>query len=287
MRGGPRPAAAALAVVAGCGSDAACPSWGEPEALGEVDTATLTEASGLALSRLHDGVLWSHDDDDGGDQGLLVALGTDGTVRGTVRLTGSDPVDWEDVATVRLDGQSWIVVGDIGDNDLDRSGGRVLWVPEPADPDADTALAAVDGVGFSYPDGPVDAEALVVDPRDGSVVVLTREADRVRFFVVPDGGGEATLAADIALDTGALASIGAVRAADLSPAGDRLYLRGEDGVAWAPVGDGAGLWANLDDACLALAPDEPDGEGLAATDDGFYTLGEGRPAPLWRVQEDG
>ena len=287
MRGGPRPIFAVVALMVGCGTDAACPSWSQPEALGEVDTPSLTEASGLALSRGHDGVLWTHDDDDGGDQGLLVALGDDGDLRGTVRLTGSDPVDWEDVATVRLDGQDWVVVGDIGDNDLDRDAARILWVPEPDDPDADTELAAVDSVGFTYPGGPIDAEALVVDPRDGSVVVLTREADRVRVFVVPSSGGEARLVADVALDSGALAGLGSVRAADVSPAGDRLYLRGDDGVAWAPVGEGDAVWANLAESCVAPAPNEPDGEGLAASDGGFYTLGEGRPTTLWRVKEAG
>ena len=61
------------------------------------------EASGLAASRRTDGLIWTHNDS--GGEPVLFALGTDGALRGKVRLEGVTNEDWEDLASGEIDGQ--------------------------------------------------------------------------------------------------------------------------------------------------------------------------------------
>ena len=70
-------------------------------------------------------------------------------------LAGAEAVDWEDIA---IRGRT-LYVGDIGDNLAVAAGS-----PSTASPSAgrgDTRAPIV----LRYPDGPHDAEALLVDPR--------------------------------------------------------------------------------------------------------------------------
>ena len=54
----------------------------------------LPEASGVAVSRKSPGVLWSHNDS---GEPVIVAVGTDGTTRGRVKIAGATVGDWEDI----------------------------------------------------------------------------------------------------------------------------------------------------------------------------------------------
>jgi hypothetical protein len=137
----------------------------------------ILESSGLALSRRHRGVLWTHNDS--GDAARLFAVGGDGRVRATLRLAGVEARDWEAVAAGRDDrGRPALFVGDIGDNQGLWPEVAVYRVAEPA------ALrdATVPAVRYRlrYADGPRDAEALLVDPRSNRLYVASKD---------PAGGG--------------------------------------------------------------------------------------------------
>src|SRR3989441_942792 len=54
------------------------------------------ESSGVAVSRAHRGVLWTHNDS--GDDTYVYATDLAGTDRGVVRIRGARAVDWEDIA---------------------------------------------------------------------------------------------------------------------------------------------------------------------------------------------
>ena len=54
------------------------------------------ESSGIAVSRTHRGLLWTHNDS--GDGPYLYATDTTGADRGARRLPVDDPIDWEDMA---------------------------------------------------------------------------------------------------------------------------------------------------------------------------------------------
>lgn len=131
------------------------------------------EASGVAASRVHDDVLWVHNDSDGG--AVVFAVAPTGEMIGRAALNGAQNRDWEDIAVARCpaggpDGDC-IFIGDIGDNRAAREAIGLWIVPEP-DPRADENIDAV-FVRLRYPDGPRDAEAMAV-LEDGSALIVSK-----------------------------------------------------------------------------------------------------------------
>jgi len=120
----------------------------------------LEEASGLAASRRHAGVLWMHNDS--GGEPAVFAVDSTGAVLGRVRVTGAENVDWEDIAVGPCPAGECIYIADTGDNGERREVVTIYRVPEP-DP-ADKATSPAERFRLRYPDGPRDAEALFVTP---------------------------------------------------------------------------------------------------------------------------
>lgn len=135
--------------------------------------ARITESSGLAASRLHPGIYWTHNDSDDGAFVYAVDSRSGETVA-TLTLRGiGAPRDVEGIS-IGPDGN--VYVGDIGDN-LDGSWSHV-WVyrfPEPKQ----LRNATVDTTQFTvkYADGPRNAEALMVHPTTGRVYIASKNED--------------------------------------------------------------------------------------------------------------
>jgi len=130
-----------------------------PERVG-VLPAELAEASGLAASRRHPGVLWLHNDSGGEPE--VFAVDSTGAVLGRVRVTGAENVDWEDIALGPCPAGECLYIADTGDNNERREAVTVYRVPEP-DP-SDTTTQPAERFRLRFPEGPRDAEALFVTP---------------------------------------------------------------------------------------------------------------------------
>ena len=224
----------------------------------------VTESSGLARSTVHPGVLYTHNDR--GSPPYLFAVDRSGT-RAVLRLN-TPAEDWEDVAS-SADGRLWI--GDIGDNDLTRSSVVVLVLEEP-DPLVSTDLA-VQRYTFAYPDGPHDAEALLVDPRDDRVFIVTKNPDGGRVFRAPSF-----------LDSqrvNKLEDLGPappnVTAGDFSPDGEALVLRNQGRAFFFSRVGGTPVVVEL--------PSQPQGESAAFTAEGRQVLvgSEGADSAVLRI----
>jgi hypothetical protein len=139
--------------------------------IGRVATADLTEASGLAASRAHPGVLWSHND--GGAQPGVFAIGPDGADLGFHALA-VDALDIEDMAIATGGTGDVLYLADIGDNGERRASVSVFRFAEP-DPAVPGPIDSVERFDFAYPDRPHNAETLLVDERNGRIVVVTKE----------------------------------------------------------------------------------------------------------------
>ena len=159
-----RSIAAALAV--GAAGLLAC--WPLPVAADSVAFSItddrITESSGLARD-VDRGWYWTVNDS--GDRGRAFALRDDGSVAGTMNFR-ADPVDVEAVA---MSGRR-LYVADIGDNGRSRDRITVYFFDRPSAADLTVPYRAYD---FRYPDGPHDAEALLVD-RNDRLYVVTKEA---------------------------------------------------------------------------------------------------------------
>jgi hypothetical protein len=169
-----RPAAALAAALLGLALPASARAQEVPgaEVAVRLQDQRIHESSGLALSRRHQGVLWTHNDS--GDDPRLFAAGPDGRTVATLTLAGVEARDWEALAAGRDDrGQPALFIGDIGDNQGVWPDVSVYRVPEPARL-GDATVPAVH-YRLRYPDGPRDAEALLVSPRGNRLYVATKD----------------------------------------------------------------------------------------------------------------
>ena len=136
-----------------------------------VELQKVPEASGVAFSARTPGVVWTHNDS---KKPIVFALSDKGAMLGTVHVTGAEIVNWEDIAVAPCPGGSCLYIGDIGDNHASRSSIAIYRVPEPAPNAKSTDQAEV--MHATYPNGPRDAEAIVVLPK-GDMFVITKGED--------------------------------------------------------------------------------------------------------------
>jgi hypothetical protein len=233
-----------------------------------VDDPRLDELSGLVV---HDGGLWAMSD--GGRRVQVHRVDRSDCAVIDTRAAGVDPYDVEDLA-VGPDGALW--VGDLGDNERRRETVAVVVLPERGDARLHR---------LTYPDGPHDAEALLVDSR-GRPFVITKEVGRpaglYRTADPPDGEGPTPLVrvGELALpasDTlggpvggiGTRLITGAAVTADGTVAAVRTYTD-----AWLFPVSGGDLVAAFNQAPVRVPlPDEPQGEAIAFEPDGTLLSG--------------
>lgn len=179
-----RPLAPLLAlIVAGCGDKPSNP----PKSAGHITHAAASETSGIAASRRAKDLLWIHNDSSG--QPVLYAIGTDGSLRGTVRVTGIKNIDWEDIASFELDGQAWLLIADTGDNSSSRKNCALYVIAEPdltgIAPGQELTATVSWKIPVVYPDGARDCEAVAVDAREETVFLLTKRSTPPTLYALP------------------------------------------------------------------------------------------------------
>jgi endonuclease/exonuclease/phosphatase family metal-dependent hydrolase len=125
---------------------------------------------------------------------LLYAIDTTGRSLGRVELRKSDNRDWEDLASFQLDGEPYLLIADVGDNDA-RYKKRTLYIAK--EPRSDEDKTKVDWeIDFTYPDGPRDAESVAVDIENERVLVLSkRDIPPVLYELPLRADGDETLTA--------------------------------------------------------------------------------------------
>ena len=137
----------------------------------------LPEASGIAASTRSPGVLCSHNDS---GEPVLVAFSADGATLGRTWIAGAAVEDWEDVTVGPCPDGSCVYIADIGDNNARRGSLTIYRVPEP-DSSALRSRRA-ESMRLTYPDGPKDAEALVVLPNGSMYIVTKGERSAVTLY---------------------------------------------------------------------------------------------------------
>lgn len=277
---------------------------------GNVANAVLDEASGLAASRTHPGVLWSHNDGD--VRPGLFALGLDGSDLGFHPLP-VDVVDAEDMAIGSGPTGDAIYLADIGDNRSDRRSISILRFPEP-DPGAPGEIASVERFEFSYPDRPHNAETFLLDEANDAIVIVTKEqADGLDGTPDPlgstetsyvfegrlDASGPVELTLAGTLDTTLLEALvdnpvphlsslfgfgGVPTSGDVSADGSLVALRTYEAI-WLWPRQGGQRVAEVfgGQPCAVASADEDQGEAIAFAEDALVTLGEGVGQPVHRI----
>ncbi len=275
--------------------------YGPPVHLADLEDKGVDESSGVVASRRNPGLYWTHNDS--GDGPLLYAFDRRGRRRGVWRVAGAEAHDWEDAAAGPgpIKGQSYLYVGDIGDNGRDRKEIVVYRVAEPA-VTADTVVnnstepyetAPAEAIRLRYPDGKHDAEALAVHPLTGDLYVITKTRNP------SSSSGVYKLAAPFSVaGVNTLEKIGEVRVpslfpgmltgADISPDGRRVVLCDYFNAYELAQAEGAAgqfdeVWKQK--PAVVKLGQRPQGEAICYGLDGQSILAtsEGRPAAVVEV----
>jgi hypothetical protein len=278
-----------------------CPSYDAGTKLGRVGDPTITEISGLVTSRRAPGVLWVHNDS--GDDPRFYALDHSGTLLATITLTDGKHRDWEDMALGPgpADGVDYLYLGDIGDNKGKRDWIRVYRIAEPTVETgggagagaAERAIDRFDSLRMTYPDGPHDAETLLVDPVDGTLYVITKNGMGPSWlyrYPPPLRPGE-----DVTLER--LQQIPGTdvnqawqttpTGGDIAADGSRIVLRMYHQVwIWTRAPGQSLAEALAADPCPVSQREENQGESIALLPDGrsYLTISEGTRPPIWQFQ---
>ena len=268
-----------------------------PVQVGTVQSGSINEASGLDASVENPGVLWVHNDS--GDTARAFAMNTAGDHLGIYNLTGLGATDWEDISLGPdpNTGDSYLYLGDIGDNNAVRSSIQIHRVLEPtvsaSQSPVTVSLTGVETFTLLYPDGPRDAETLMVDPLTGDIYIISKRDLQPRVYRAPFPQSSAS---PITLDYLGLLPWGLSFpvGGDISPDGDEIIVRGAEvfthGASLWTRSPGQSIWDALSGSPLAVpAPSEPQGEAIAfdADGDGYFTVSEGVNQPVYYIQRLG
>lgn len=156
-------------------------------ALGTVEDSNLKEMSGIVASIRNPGCFWVHNDS--GDARIFLINST-GKLVATVYLDRIKCRDWEDIAIGPgpIDGETYIYIGDIGDNNSENILKYIYRFKEPI---MNTQFLAqyttlerntIDVITYQYYDGNRDAEILMIDPLTRDLYVVTKRETSVYIY---------------------------------------------------------------------------------------------------------
>ncbi|HKY43576.1 MAG TPA: hypothetical protein VJM50_10810 [Pyrinomonadaceae bacterium] len=158
--------------------------YGAPTTIATIKNTSITESSGLVASRATPGAYWTHNDS--GDGPFIYAFNASGASLGVFRVAGAQALDWEDISIGPgpKRNESYLYIGDIGDNNAARSEIVVYRVAEPALSAESAKLTkaragrteSADAIRLRYPDGKFDSESLIVHPVSGNIYIVTKVA---------------------------------------------------------------------------------------------------------------
>jgi hypothetical protein len=272
--------------------------FGKPTVIGTIKSRDIDEGSGVAASKCHQGVLWTHNDS--GDDAFIYAVDLSGESLGTWEVPNVENIDWEDIAEFKdATGKCLIYIGETGDNKSRRQEHAVYRISEPdtthSDPDSDRKhpqqTGAAEAIRFVYPDYNQNAETLMVHPTTGDIYILTKRvsgpAGVYRLKPTFNNGAVVKLEKVAELSVPAIPN-GLLTGGDISPDGKSVVL--------CDYTQGYELRLQVDaanfDAIWQQTPEPVDlgkrehGEGITYNMDGTSILAtsEGKRSPIIEVK---
>ncbi|MFZ7125607.1 MAG: hypothetical protein ACOWWM_05570 [Desulfobacterales bacterium] len=124
---------------------------------------------------------------DGGHPPSLFAIDTSGRAVASARVIGVQNHDWEDLASFRRNGISYLLIADVGDNGRQADRYTLYIVEEPEVKAPTAALPAIRPRGtirFQYEDGPRDCESVAVAPDLNRVFLISKRDDPPALYAL-------------------------------------------------------------------------------------------------------
>jgi hypothetical protein len=261
---------------------------------GRLQNKEMDEISGIAASGIHDGIYYVHNDS--GDTSRFFAITPGGKIKSVIYYKGDSKIrlgvnDCEDIAVGigPSKGKSYVYLGDIGDNDAIYPYITVYRLEEQkswAGKDSILTAGAVP-IHFKYPDGPRDAETLMIDPIEKLIYIVSKRTDSVNVYTSPlnfKPNDTVVLTRRCKLYFGGFRPFKWITAGDISRDGQQILLKSYDKVYYWKRTNNEPIWKTMQKKPgeLYYKP-EKQGEAIGFTPDGkgYYTTSEGVFAPIY------
>jgi hypothetical protein len=223
--------------------------------------------------------LWTHNDS--GDEARIFLIDRKAACKAVVWLAGVRNRDWEEIAVGPgpEEGQSYVYVGEIGDNRATYECKYLYRFPEPAIPTQqgriDTTIHAFDSIKFTLEGGPRDTEAFIVDPITRDIYVFSKnEKKNIRVFRLPyPQSTTEIMEAELVMQL----PIAKVVAADISADGREILVKNYTHVFYWQKEPDESIPSALKREPYSLPyTTEPQGEAIAfdRAGEGYFTLSE-------------
>jgi hypothetical protein len=254
----------------------------------------MDEISGIAASGIRKDIYYVHNDS--GDTSRFFAITPVGYLKNTIYYKG-DPKeklgarDCEDIAVSigPKKGKSYIYMGDIGDNGAERKYITVYRIEEKAEWAKDSLVKNAEAVPvhFRYPNGPRDAETLMIDPIEKLIYIVSKREDSVMVYTSPlnfKPDDTLMLTKRCTLYFNGFRPFKWITAGDISRDGQQILLKSYEKVYYWKRVDNEPVWKTMLRKPIEL-PYKPEkqGEAIGFTLDGkgYYTTSEGVFAPIY------
>lgn len=195
--------------------------FGNGSVAGTLQGGDMREVSGMIASLAHPGHFWLHNDS--GSEPELILIDSTGVEKARVLVEGVRNRDWEDISR-RGD---TLLIAETGDNDGKHDTIFVYAVLEPKSLSSEpvTPLAVYP---MQFPDGPRDAESLMVDERTGDWYLISKREDKVRAYryASPQRSGSVATLERLPLELPFRMAV----AADMAPDGREFVIKTYDSI---------------------------------------------------------
>ncbi|MGA9648248.1 hypothetical protein [Pedobacter sp.] len=257
----------------------------------KVVPAELSELSGLFISKGN--LIFAHNDS--GDTSRFFAIDAKGKLISTLYFKGDPSIkrlgvtDCEDIAggPGPVKDKSYIYLGDIGDNGGKRPYVTVYRFAEPSKLSGNMQIQN-DAVHLKYPNGPQDAETLMIDPISKELIIVSKRQDTVGIYSAPlffKNKDTLTMKKQGSLYLPGRGLLKYVVAGDISRDGRQILLKTYTGVYyWQRNGK-----ESISEALRRKPTNLPytlesQGEAIGFTPDGkaYYCISEGKDAVIYR-----
>lgn len=272
-----------IAVLGGVACPFVVGALGQDAPLAMLSHDRLTESSGVCLSR--DGqLLFTHNDS--GDQPRLFIFRRDGQYLNAMLVGNARAVDWEDICAFSMSGKDYLAIGDVGDNNQQRSSVSIYLVQQPSleqVAESGRVLAVDCELSITFEHGPINCEAVAFDPLRKSLLLLSKEPLRCRIFEVElsqlSGKQECVARYRQTL------FVPLVTGADISRDAERLVMCSYAAGSMAIRDNQTGLWKLKTEGGVFRLPARRQGESICFSENGQRLLltSEFAPTPLFDV----
>lgn len=261
---------------------------------GRLQDKQMDEISGIAASGIHNGIYYVHNDS--GDTSRFFAITTDGKINATIYFKGDQKqrlgvCDCEDIAVGigPARGKSYVYMGDIGDNKGVRPYITVYRMEEKKNwiGGVNTITADATPIHFKYPDGPRDAESLMIDPVEKLIYIVSKRTDSVTVYTSPlnfKANDTLTLTKRTKLFFNGFKPFKWITAGDISKDGQQVLLKDYTKVYYWKRNNNEPIWQTMQRKPVELPyQQEKQGEAVGFTPDGkgYYTTSEGVFSPIY------